>query len=166
MAIVPPGNKQIGTFQITGVVDEGESVGIVSAASYSVLKNSTVTFTGQEAQTVQLGTFQITGVVDEGDSIGITSAGFYAVVKYLPPPTTSLVSAGFYAVVKNPNVSYTLAAPIPIHIGTFQLTGVVDEGNAVALITTGFYALVQKFDIRRESVIHSLYYGKNNPFLR
>ena len=166
MAIVPPGNKQIGTFQITGVVDEGDSVGIVSAASYSVLKNSTVTFTGQEAQTVQVGTFQITGVVDEGESVGITSAGFYAVVKYLPPPTTSLVSAGLYAVVKNPNVSYTLAAPIPIHIGTFQLTGVVDEGNAVALITTGFYALVQKFDIRRESVIHSLYYGKNNPFLR
>ena len=166
MAIVPPGNKQIGTFQITGVVDEGDSVGIVSAASYSVLKNSTVTFTGQEAQTVQVGTFQITGVVDEGESVGITSAGFYAVVKYLPPPTTSLVSAGLYAVVKNPNVSYTVAAPIPIHIGTFQLTGVVDEGNAVALIATGFYALVQKFDIRRESVIHSLYYGKNNPFLR
>ena len=166
MAIVPPGNKQIGTFQITGVVDEGDSVGIVSAASYSVLKNSTVTFTGQEAQTAQVGSFQITGVVDEGDSIGITSAGFYAVVKYLPPPTTSLVSAGLYAVVKNPSVSYTLAAPIPIHIGTFQLTGVVDEGNAVALIATGFYALVQKFDIRRESVIHSLYYGKNNPFLR
>ena len=166
MAIVPPGNKQIGTFQITGVVDEGDSVGIVSAASYSVLKNNTVTFTGLEAQTVQLGTFQITGVVDEGDSIGITSAGFYAVVKYLPPPTTSLVSAGFYALVKKPDVTYTLADPIPIHIGTFQLTGVVDEGNAVALIATGFYALVQKFDIRRESVIHSLYYGKNNPFLR
>ena len=48
-------------------------------------------------------------------------------------------------------------------IGTFQITGVVDEGDAVALIATGFYALVQKFDIRRESVIHSLYYGKNNP---
>ena len=166
MAIVPPGNKQIGTFQITGVVDEGDSVGIVSAASYSVLKNSTVTFTGQEAQTVQVGTFQITGVVDEGDAVGFTSAGFYAVVKYLPPPTTSLVSAGLYALVKKPDVTYTLADPIPIHIGTFQLTGVVDEGNAVALITTGFYALVQKFDIRRESVIHSLYYGKNNPFLR
>ena len=50
-------------------------------------------------------------------------------------------------------------------IGTFQITGVVDEGDAVALIATGFYALVQKFDIRRESVIHSLYYGKNNPLL-
>ncbi len=166
MAIVPPGNKQIGTFQITGVVDEGDSVGVASVASYALLKNATVTFTGQEAQTVQLGTFQITGVIDEGDSIGITSAGFYAVVKYLPPPTTSLVSAGFYALVKKPDVTYTLADPIPIHIGTFQLTGVVDEGNAVALIATGFYALVQKFDIRRESVIHSLYYGKNNPFLR
>ena len=166
MAIVPPGNKQIGTFQITGVVDEGDSTGIASAASYALVKNSTVTFTGQEAQTVQVGSFQITGVVDEGDSIGITSAGFYAVVKYLPPPTTSLISAGFYALVKNPGVTYTLADPIPIHIGTFQLTGVVDEGNAVALIATGFYALVQKFDIRRESVIHSLYYGKNNPFLR
>ena len=96
MAIVPPGNKQIGTFQITGVVDEGESVGIVSAASYSVLKNSTVTFTGQEAQTVQVGSFQFTGVVDEGDSIGITSAGFYAVVQKFDIRRESVIHSLYY----------------------------------------------------------------------
>lgn len=81
-----------------------------------------MTFTGLEAEPVQVGSFQFTGVVDEGESMGLLVL-VYAVVKYLPPPTTSLVSTGFYALVKKPDVTYTLADPIPIHIGTFSLLG-------------------------------------------
>ena len=74
--------------------------------------------------------------------------------------------AGLYAAVKDPSVTFTLVETLPIEVGSFQITGMVDEGLSLALIGSGLYAIVQKFDIRRESVIHSLYYGKNNPLLR
>ena len=96
MAIVPPGNKQIGTFQITGVVDEGDAVGVANVASYALLKNDTVTFTGQEAQTVQLGTFQITGVVDEGDTVALIATGFYALVQKFDIRRGSVIHSLYY----------------------------------------------------------------------
>ena len=71
----------------------------------------------------QIGSPQLTGAVSSGDSIVVPNVALYATVKYLPPYT--------------------------VQVSNYAL-----------------YAVVQRYDQRRESVIHSLYYGKNNPLLR
>ena len=80
--------------------------------------------------------------VSSGDSIVVPNVALYATVKYLPPYTVQVSNYALYATVK-------YLPPYTVRVSNYAL-----------------YAVVQRYDQRRESVIHSLYYGKNNPLLR
>lgn len=165
MAIAPPGDKQIGALRLTGVASSGDSVGVAALSSYALVKNADVTFTGLNPLTLSVGALRLTGAVSSGDSIGVPNVALYATVKYLPPYTVQVGNYALYAVVKDPTVVNKAVLPRALAIGDFRINGVTSSGDSIGLTNVTLYALVQRYDQRRESLLHSLYFGRNNPYL-
>ena len=165
MAIVPPGNKQVGSYALTAVGSEGDSVQLLSGKGYAVAKNPALDYSGQLPEFVQAGQYGLTGIGSEGDSLQLLSGRAYAVVHYLPPYTVTAVGAKAYAVVSDPNAKSNIEKPITVQAGGYALTGVATEGDSVQLLAARAYAIVQRYDLRTERLIHSLYFGSNNPYL-
>ena len=167
MAIVPPGNKQIGTQFITVVADEGTKSSLLSAAGYALVEDSGVAITPEPPRNAQIGQCNLTGVTDEGNSGSLLAAAGYAVVKYLPPATSTLLGASSYAVVKDASVGDVPLSPtLNVGLGALTITQLTDEKTKASLLAAVGYAVVKRYNPRYELLIHSLYYGKNNPFLR
>ena len=165
MAIVPPGNKQIGSFSLDVLTSSGDSLAVTAASAYTVLKDSNITYSLRLPETISIGNFSLDVLTSRGDSLAITSAAAYVVAKYLPPPTLTITTAAAYAVLKDTTVSYTLAEPINLFIGNFGLEVLTRSEESVLISSAAVYAVLKGFTPRSESIIHSLYFGTNNPFL-
>lgn len=165
MALVPPGNKQIGSFEIVGALSSGDSIGLPNMAAYATVKDSTVTTVPAAPRNLGIGSFEIVGAISADNQIGIANMASYAVVQYLPPYTISVPNMAIYATVKDQNTVAAPTAPRNLGIGSFEIVGAVSSGDSIGLTNMAVYAAVQYYKPRFETLIHSLYYGTNNPFL-
>lgn len=166
MAVVPPGNKQIGSFSFNLLGSSPKSILVNGATGFAITKNLNNTATPTVPYNVNIGNYSLQLLTSAKNNVVVNSALGLAVVKYTPPTRLFIQSASGFAAVKNTTVTGTLAPLKNLGVGSFSLVSLTKGGASMILQSITGLALVQKYSARRESIIHSLYYGKNNPFLR
>jgi len=156
MAVVPPGNKQIGNYLTTGVVNLGNSAVLLASAGFAIAKNDSALNSYVEPFRAQIGSVNLAILVNQGSSAALPAAALFAVVKKTPPPTGAVLAAASFAVVKYDLTSYTLSLPQPISIGATSVTGIVNLGKSATMPAAVLYAVVHKYQDRDESIIHGI----------
>jgi len=158
MAVVPPGNKQIGSFGLVSLTSAKTTLVVESQLGLALVKDPN-TYTPREPYNVSIGSFGIVGLSSAKKTVIVESVIGLAVVKYVPPTVLFVESAIGLAAVKNNDTTYSLALPLSVGIGSFGIVSLTKAKPTVLFNSVIGLAVVQNFVPRNESVIHSLNYG-------
>ncbi len=166
MAIVPPGNKQVESFQTELVVSSGLSLKLAGLASYGVVKNLSQNYTPTPPSNKLIDNVLFETVVSSGINVRLQGTQLYGVVKFTPPRAIKIGGLGLSGVVKDNSISVTLSSPRNKMVDNLQVEAVINTPNNVITVTgTQLYGVVKFTMPRNEALIFSLYYGENNPYL-
>ena len=162
MGVVAPGNKQIGTYNITLLKRSDKTVKLGAVSSTALVRNSD-TAIPIAPYNVNIGVcnFNLIGRAPT-PILRVGAALASALVKYTPPPDVSIRSASGFAVVKNNSITAIPTPVLSLGIGGFSFAGLTACKNTAKVSAVIGVALVQRFEQRNENVYHPTNYGINN----
>lgn len=161
MAIVPPGNKQVGEYTgIATMVADGAIV--VNTGEYvnALVYDPTTTYTPAAPKNVLVGEYTgIATLVSEGGYVANHGMGGLAVVYVDQTPATYNFGMASLVVVEADTPDPVIKSPLNVMVGEYTgIATLTQSGAVIANSGVSALVLVQKITPRIESIIMNLVY--------
>ena len=162
MAVVPPGNKQVGEYSAIAVLQLAASRASFKAydlTGYAVVRDQGTAWVTKPPNSCMVGEYTAVAVVKAATGkrmLRTYDIAGYAVVQYIPPTSLKAYDLAGYAIVKDA-VVYTTTPTKSVMIGKHSLVAVVNTPKRVlrAYDVVG-YAIVKYVTPRKENTVISI----------
>ena len=157
MAIVPPGNKQIGDYAMSVTIKYDSGERLMAMGGLAVTKDVNDATVVKPPLNLQVGDYAMSVTINCGNTGRLLSSAGLCVAKYTPPAQGNLLAMGGLVVATTPTDLAGLP-PRNLQVGDYTMSLIINTPNATRLLSMAGVVVVQQITKRIETILMEIYH--------